>query len=711
MSDSAPSPRSADGSRATGEPAASPWAMTPGAFVVGPLCLVLLAGLTMPPHQGVLGPVVLVLGMAVIGTRRLGMMPRAFAALAWGAGGAWSRWLLLGVVMVATAVLLTVLARGIGVLLVEIPASLFGAGAALGVALLGAALGSRLPERARPVLWLGLALAIPAAGVLGTRYEQAGPDARGSAHGGAILGIHPFQTTAILVDGHGPFDLPINDYVEPNGDRGYGPQALADALDRALVSIAERVYPEGPHRIRRALIDADVEAVWTPAVWERLDREPTEATQPRLRIHSGSFGRGSRVEFVCPGRRIAPRDPPGDSVMNRMCPDKYASEASAGLGVTGRWSGYSEQRGNDRLGLFRLWGWTRSDDGPGRQVQERETRLWAWLVLVLVAGSWLGRPGATRDGRPASAIVSVARALGDGLRGVGGVLGVLAVVAVVVIGLGGAGGAGGVGELAVGLGPSGPSWSTWPSLTVWAPALALGALVLFGFEGPPPSALRAITVPAVFVVVGTVSLAAALPALLWALPMHPVYGARLPALVRGVAEALGEPLGLTIFEVEGSVASVVVVVLLGGAIATGAAAKAAIDRLAPRPRPWGVGALLGVLVLAAAAALVISRKTAGAVALVPGVIGLTLVLGSSMQQIADAGARSWPGRLVHLGWVALGVALVVASVEPLVTNTFVIAYAVVGLGGVVLVGGIGLLVSRRISDDPDPLERQGTGRL
>ncbi|MCA9710448.1 MAG: hypothetical protein KDK70_31700, partial [Myxococcales bacterium] len=152
----------------------------------------------------------------------------------------------------------------------------------------------------------------------------------------------------------------------------------------ALVSIAERVYPEGPARVRRALVDAEVEAVQTPPVWERLDREPIDDVQSRFVVRSGSFGRGSRVEFVCPGRRIDPRGPQGETVMNKMCPDKYASEASAGLGVTGRWSGYSERRGNDRVGLFALWGWTRSDDAEGRRVLERETRLWAWMVLGLV---------------------------------------------------------------------------------------------------------------------------------------------------------------------------------------------------------------------------------------------------------------------------------------------------------------------------------------
>ena len=104
---------------------------------------------------------------------------------------------------------------------------------------------------------------------------------------------------------------------------------LGDALDRALASIAERVYPDGPTRIRRAFLDAEVETVYTPPVWERLDREPSEDIQPRFIVRSGSFGRGSRVEFVCPGRRIDPRGPQGESVMNKMCPDKYASEASA----------------------------------------------------------------------------------------------------------------------------------------------------------------------------------------------------------------------------------------------------------------------------------------------------------------------------------------------------------------------------------------------
>jgi hypothetical protein len=269
----------AGGEPAGGEPAAG------GALagLPGPLGLVLLAGLAMPPQQGLLLPLLLALGMVVVGERRLRLVASARAALADGAGGPAARVALGVAALAAVAVLLTVLARGVGALLVDVPASLWGAGAALGGALAWALVGGRLPARARPVVLLLLATAVPVAGVVGTRHEAAGPHAHGWAHSGPILGIHPFQTTAILVDGHGPFDLPINDYVEPDGSRGYGPDALADALDRALASIAERVYPSGPARVRRALVDAEVEAVVTPGVWERLDRPPTEETQPPLR--------------------------------------------------------------------------------------------------------------------------------------------------------------------------------------------------------------------------------------------------------------------------------------------------------------------------------------------------------------------------------------------------------------------------------------------
>lgn len=638
--------------------------------LAGPVALVLLAGLAMPPHQGLLPPLGLALAMVIVGERRLRRLAAARSALAAGAGHPAARLALLIAALGSIAVLLTVLARGVGALAVEIPASLWGAGAALLVALAWALVGGRVPVRARPVALVLMALAIPWAGVVGTRHEAAGPHAHGWAHSGPILGIHPFQTTAIVIDGHGPFDLPINDYVEPDGSRGYGPEALADALDRALASIAERVYPHGPARVRRALVDAEVEAVTTPAVWERLDRPPTDETQPRFVVRSGSFGRGSRVEFVCPGRRIDPRGPQGETVMNRMCPDKYASEASAGLGVTGRWSGYSEARGQDRVGLHHALGLTRSSDPEGRRALERETQVWAWIVLAVVAVGVLVRPAARAA---------------EGLRGVGGALGALATVALVLAAV-----ASGVGtEPAVGVLPAGPSWSGWPSLAAWAPALALGALPLYALEDPAPddgsSRARAaqLVVPAVLVVVSTLALAACLPALAWIVPVHGAEGATLPTFVRGVAEVVGETAGLTIFEVEGAVASTLVSVVLGAAMATADAGRAAMGRLSLRPRSPAdtLLALLGVL--GGAAALVVSRKTAGAAALVPAVVGVTLVLGGGLSRLADRSDGSSRGAalgvIAPLGWMAVGAALVWAAVDPLPSQWFVTLCTVLGL--------------------------------
>lgn len=666
----------------------------PGAMIdlAGPLCLVLLAGLAMPPHQGWLVPLGLGLAMAVVGRRRLGRIAAARRALAEGAGGVGARAAWLVAALGSVTVLMTVLARSVGALVVDVPASLWGAGAAVLAALVWAWLGARLPERARPLVLLVLAAGIPLAGVLGTRYEAAGPEARGWAHSGPLLGIHPFQTTAILVDGEGPFDLPINDYVEPDGGRGYGPVELADAIDRALVSIAERVYPHGPARVRRALIDAEVEAVETPAVWERLDRPPVEDTQPRFIVRSGSFGRGSRVEFVCPGRRIDARGAQGETVMNRMCPDKYASEASAGLGVTGRWSGYSESRGRDRGGLHAALGWTRSADEEGARVIERETRGWAWLVLAAVA-LLLMRPLAH---------------VGAGVREVGGAVGALAVGLLVILGLVGMLGPA---ELAVAaLPPAGPSWSAWPSVAAWAPALALGSLGLFALDGPVVGAAQAraegrrIAAPALVVVTATLALASALPALGWISPLHGAAGAQWLGFVRGVAESLGEIAGLTIFEVEGAVASGLVGLLLAGAMVTASVAAAAATRLWPGVRSASLasgrttGLVLGVLFVAGL--LVVSRKTAGAAALVPGVVGVTLVLGSGLLRLAprEPGAAVGPraaGLLAHLGWTALAAALVWAAVDPLPSHPFVLLCTVVGFAVVLGAGLAGLAVAPR----------------
>ena len=87
------------------------------------------------------------------------------------------------------------------------------------------------------MLAAGFAISVPIAGVAGERWEAAGVGAQGWAASGQLLGIHPFQTTAVIVDGYGPHDIPVNDYVEPDGSRGYGPDELAAALQHAIRSI------------------------------------------------------------------------------------------------------------------------------------------------------------------------------------------------------------------------------------------------------------------------------------------------------------------------------------------------------------------------------------------------------------------------------------------------------------------------------------------
>jgi hypothetical protein len=276
----------------------------------------------------------------------------------------------------------------------------------------------------------------------------------------------------------------------------------------------------------------------------------------------------------------------------------------------------------------------------------------------------------------------------------------------------------GVGELSVSpWPPAGPSWQGWPSPTVWAPALALGSLALFCLEGPTGGSApasgegRGIAVPAVLVVVATLALATALPALPWALPIHPTEGARWLDFVRGLAEALGERGGLTIFEMEGLVASTLAAVLLGGAMATARAGLAASRQLRPGPSPSVLTATLVMGGLAVAAGLVVSRSTAGAATLIPGVIGVTLVLVSGVLRMGGARAPKILGGIVHLGWIALGIALVWWSTEALPDHRFVTLCRVVGWIGIVAAGLLTLRGPAGSPDDPKPLERDGAGRL
>jgi hypothetical protein len=127
--------------------------------------------------------------------------------------------------------------------------------------------------------------------------------------------------------------------------------------------------------------------------------------------------------------------------------------------------------------------------------------------------------------------------------------------------------------------------------------------------------------------------------------------------------------------------------LLGAAVATAGVGVAARARLAVGSRsPWRT-ALAMAVVLGVAALLVVSRKTAGAAALVPGVVGITLVLGSGLVRLVPPRAAPILSLAAHLGWTGLGAALVWAAVDPLPSHPFVTLCTVLGL---LVVAGVGL---------------------
>jgi hypothetical protein len=483
-------------------------------------------------------------------------------------------------------------------------------------------------------------------------------------HSGPIHGIHPGQTTAVMVDGFGPFDLPVNDYVEPAGGRGYDPEAFAALVEEALHRIAVVHFADGPARARMAFAEAHAEAVVTEPVRERLGRAPEAQEHARFIVRSGTFGQQSRVEFVCPGRRDDPRGHQGDNVMNRMCPTKYASEASAGLGVTGRWPGYAEFRGNERLGLARALGWTRSDDAVGRDVLATELRIVAWIAVALVVG-----------------LVALPRVrAAAGLSMLAGTVGVGALVLALALALAGDGAAVQVAIVESARGgvvDGAPPWSL-----AWLPALLLvGGIPAFGADADRPErdgGQWAARIAATMVAVTVLLLASNLAGLGFVVPsLHGEVDGELALQqwIAGAAEATGERFGLSILEVEGAIASAVVAGLLGGMGHVVRAVAAAARRLAPedadRSRdplgPAAAGrrsAMLAVLALAAsAAAVIVSRKTFGGAALVPGAIGLTLVL--------QGGLSVCRGRrfavLLLPGWAALALGCVgyaAASLDP-----------------------------------------------
>lgn len=580
--------------------------LLPGAAVAAGIGLA--GGLALPLASGVI-PALLALAFALALARWRARATPVLTALA-GLPRA-HRWALAALLLAPMIPLATLAARTIAALVVAAPGALWIAGPAVLAALvLPRALGTWSYVPVLGVLVLGTA----GAAAWGARFEAAGPHARGETWGGPILGIHPFQTTAIAIDGYGPFDLPINDYVEPDGSKGYGPAPLAEALERDLKKIAEQQFAAGPARAYRAFADATVVAETLPAARERLDRPAEQPTEPRLHVTSGGLGRRARVEFLCPGAPNDPRPRQPDSVMERMCPDKYVSEASAGLGVTGRWTGYVEAPGQARASLAGLLGWPR--DRP-----RDELRLWAWLALALmIPAGWAAK------GRAAAGLAS----WGGGVALAAAVLAILLVLP--------------------GFSGQVEAWSraaAWESpwrVAPWVALLALGT----GHATLAGGTARGTWARALPLVAGTLGLAGSLAAGAWLAPdLGPAseegLGAdarMLPAerLIAGLGEALAGATGIGLDTAEAVVAGAVIAALVGLLAALlGPGVRAAGILLGPaRPIRAARLALLGVVV--PAALLVLSRKTGGTAALLAPAAALAWLSGAALA-LAAGGSR------------------------------------------------------------------------
>lgn len=364
-------------------------------------------------------------------------------------------------------------------------------------------------------------------------------------------------------------------------------------------------------------------------------------------MRSGTTGRRSRVEFVCPGSPADPRPRGLDTVMARMCPDKYTAEASAGLGLTGRWTGYTEGRGQARVSLAPL-----TEDMPLPGLWEE--RAWAWLLLIVIviASGWQ------------AAARGLARSTG-GLWAAG--LAVLAVMAVRTWPM-----------VQVGLLEAGPTWMTPWALAPWLAALPVMLAVGLGAGSG-------------WAVAGGV-----LAASLWTAGVLAATVVLRPgtAGLEGWAAAVAEEVAVDLTTAESAAALVLAAGLLRLlALAVGPGARRVAGAIAPQARG---SAWFGVVIAGLAGLVVLSRKTAAGALLLAPALALTLAAITGLA-VTVAGPRRGLRVADHV--VAIGL-VVVAAREAWAarSNEFMLVGLLVGL----LLAAASLALLRVRAVDPAP---------
>jgi len=304
----------------------------------------------------------------------------------------------------ALALVLALLARTLGRVIVASPAALYSV-PVVGLALVLARSNRRGSIYALTLALAGFGLGLGAA-MAGASLEARGPQARGAVLSGPVLGIHPRQAVAVKIDGYGPHDIIVDDFVDPPGGLGYDPIRWAARLELELHAIAQRRYADGPARAREAFARATVEAresVVVPAERDLYD------SLLGVEVRSGTLGEGSRVEFVCPGQAWGPERALARGPLARACPRKYLVDGSTGLGLSPRWPGYTEVRGRDRARLARALGWPTGEAAGDRRRLALESGAWL-LIFVFAAGltAWLTAAHARTQARAAVGMIAAA---------------------------------------------------------------------------------------------------------------------------------------------------------------------------------------------------------------------------------------------------------------------------------------------------------------